>query len=148
VKVILKEDVKTLGKKGATVEVSEGYARNFLMPKGLAVEASTGALKVLAQEKQAVENRKAREEADAKALAAKIEKASVTIVAKIGEGGKLFGSVTAKDIADALQKSTKLSVDKRKIVLEEPIKTLGSYEVPVRLHPQVSTVLKVKVTSE
>jgi large subunit ribosomal protein L9 len=81
-------------------------------------------------------------------LAAKIEKASVTIVAKIGEGGKLFGSVTAKDIADALQKSTKLSVDKRKIELEEPIKTLGSYEVPVRLHPQVSTVLKVKVTSE
>jgi large subunit ribosomal protein L9 len=148
VKVILKEDVKTLGKKGATVEVSEGYARNFLMPKGLAVEASTGALKVLAQEKQAVENRKAREEADAKALAAKIEKASVTIVAKIGEGGKLFGSVTAKDIADALQKSAKLSVDKRKIELEEPIKTLGSYEVPVRLHPQVSTVLKVKVTSE
>ncbi|MGE5509473.1 MAG: 50S ribosomal protein L9 [Chitinophagales bacterium] len=145
-KVILKQDVPTLGKRGATVEVSEGYARNFLMPRGLAVEASEGALKALAVEKKVAENKAAKEEAEARALGEKLKGLEVVIPAKMGEGGRLFGSVTAKDIADALAKQ-KIKLDKKKLELEEPLKHLGTYEVTVKLHPKVHVSLKVQVVS-
>lgn len=145
-KVILKQDVATLGKRGATVEVSEGYARNFLMPRGLVVEASEGALKVLAMEKKVADNKTAKEEAEAKALGEKLGSVEVVVPAKMGEGGRLFGSVTAKDIVEALAKQ-KIKLDKKKLELEEPLKHLGTYEVPVKLHPKVRVNLKVQVVS-
>lgn len=145
-KVILKQDVATLGKRGATVEVSEGYARNFLMPRGLVVEASEGALKVLAMEKKVADNKAAKEEAEAKALGEKLGSVEVVVPAKMGEGGRLFGSVTAKDIVEALAKQ-KIKLDKKKLELEEPLKHLGTYEVPVKLHPKVHVNLKVQVVS-
>ena len=145
-KVILKQDVATLGKRGATVEVSEGYARNFLMPRGLAVEASEGALKALAVEKKVADNKAAKEEAEARALGQKLAELEVVVPAKMGEGGRLFGSVTAKDITDALAKQ-KVKLDKKKLELPEPLKHLGTYEVAVKLHPKVHVNLKVKVVS-
>lgn len=144
-KVILKKDVKNLGTAGKAVEVAEGYARNYLIPRGLATEATPGNLKVLEQQKKAEANRKAKEEQDARRLGDALGRIEVVIEAKTGEGGRLFGSVTAKDIADRLQKVHGLLVDKRKIELDEPIKALGSYKVPARLHPKVTAEIKVKV---
>jgi large subunit ribosomal protein L9 len=146
-KVILKKDVPSLGKKGATVEVSEGYARNYLIPRDLASHATEGALKALAVEQKAVSTKKAREEAEAKALGDKLEKLQVVITAKLGEAGRLFGSVTAKDIAEALARQG-VALDKRKLELSEPIKQLGTYEVLVKLHPTAHVTLKVTVKSE
>lgn len=143
-KVILVKDVPNLGKRGATVEVSEGYARNYLIPRGLVKEASEGALKALAVEQKAAAARMAREEAEARALGEKLAATDVVIPAKLGEGGRLFGSVTAKDIAAALE-AKHLKLDKRKIELAEPIKHLGTYQVPVKLHPKVHLTLSVKV---
>lgn len=143
-KVILKKDVATLGKKGATVEVSEGYARNFLIPRDLAAPATEGALKALAVEQKAVAHRLEREEAEAKALGEKLAKLEVVIPAKVGEAGRLFGSITAKDVADQLAKLG-AAVDKRKLELSEPIKQLGTYQLEAKLHPKVHVKLSVKV---
>ncbi|MCG0314481.1 MAG: 50S ribosomal protein L9 [Calditerricola sp.] len=146
-KVIFLKDVKGQGKKGEVKTVSDGYARNYLIPRGLAVEATESNLKILEAQKRSEAKRKAQELAEAKALAEKLEKTTVTIAAKAGEGGRLFGAVTSKQIAEALAKQG-LAVDKKKILLDEPIRALGTVRVPVKLHPDVTVQLAVTVVEE
>lgn len=145
--VILREDVKSLGKAGEMVRVKPGYARNFLLPRGLAFEATEGNKKRIAAEAKARETRLAGEKAAASALAAKLGAATVALKGKAGEEGKLFGSITAQDIADGLA-AKGLEVDRRRIELEHPIKTLGFHSVAVRLHPEVHAEVKVNVVAE
>jgi large subunit ribosomal protein L9 len=145
--VILREDVKSLGKAGEMVRVKPGYARNFLLPKGLAFEATEGNKKRIAAEAKARDTRLAGEKAAAGALAAKLGAATVALKGKAGEEGKLFGSITAQDIADGLA-AQGLEVDRRRIELEHPIKTLGFHSVAVRLHPEVHAEVKVNVVAE
>jgi large subunit ribosomal protein L9 len=146
-KIIFLQDVKGQGKKGEVKEVSDAYARNVLLKKGLAAEANAANLNKLQAQNKAAE-RKAREELEeAKKLAAVLEKTVVSVKTKAGEGGRVFGSVTSKQIADALE-AMKLKVDKRKILLEEPIKTLGTTVVQVKLHPEVSADVRVHVQAE
>lgn len=147
-KVILQADVKTLGKKGQVIEVAEGYGRNYLLPRGLAVEASDGNVKAQAQKTAFDAKRKAQELDAAKQLAARLEQAEIVIKTKQGESGRLFGSVTSKEIAEALSKKHGLTIDKRKIELKETIKSLGSYDFIVKLHPEVQAKIKVVVTGE
>ena len=143
--VILKGDVKNLGKKGEKVSVSEGYARNFLLPRGLAAELNAQLMSEL-KNKQSSEKFRAEEELKtAKENAAKINGAIVTVKAKGGANGKLFGSVTVKEIASAVNAAFNISVDKRKLVAED-IKAFGTYNVQVKLHPNVTADFKVKVT--
>ncbi|GAB6934973.1 MAG: 50S ribosomal protein L9 [Bacillota bacterium] len=146
-KVIFLKDVKGQGKKGEVKTVSDGYARNYLIPRGLAVEATESNLKTLEAQKRSEAKRKAQELAEAKALAEKLEKTTVTIAAKAGEGGRLFGAVTSKQIAETLAKQG-LAVDKKKILLDEPIRALGTVRVPVKLHPDVTVQLAVTVVEE
>ena len=145
--VILREDVKSLGKAGEMVRVKPGYARNFLLPRGLAFEATEGNKKRIAAEAKARDTRLAGEKAAASALAAKLGAATVALKGKAGEEGKLFGSITAQDIADGLA-AQGLEVDRRRIELEHPIKTLGFHSVAVRLHPEVHAEVKVNVVAE
>ncbi|MEG6584384.1 50S ribosomal protein L9 [Dendrosporobacter sp. 1207_IL3150] len=146
-KVILQEEVKKLGKKGDIIEVSEGYARNFLLPKKLAVEATATNVNSINQ-KKASEARKQQQAIDeAKLLAAQISKLEVTIPVKTGEGGKLFGSVTAKDIADALVAQHKIDLDKRKIEIKDAIKGLGTYPVTIKVHPEITSRIQVHITA-
>jgi large subunit ribosomal protein L9 len=145
--VILREDVKTLGKAGELVRVRPGYARNYLLPQGLAYEASEGNKKRIAGEQKARTAKAAEERAGAEAEAAKLGAVAVTIRAKAGEEGKLFGSVTSQDIADALAAQGQ-AVDKRRIELEHPIKMLGWHTVPVRLHSEVMAEVRVQVVPE
>ena len=143
--VILKSDVKNLGKKGEKVSVSEGYARNFLLPRGLAAELNAQLMSEL-KNKQSSEKFRAEEELKtAKENAAKINGAIVTVKAKGGANGKLFGSVTVKEIASAVNAAFNISVDKRMLVAED-IKAFGTYNVQVKLHPNVTADFKVKVT--
>jgi len=144
-KVILQQDIKGTGKKGQIIQVSDGYARNFLLPKGLAIEASTGNLNALKTKKEAEEHRKEREKQEAQKLAEKLSGLTVTVKAKAGENGKLFGSITSKEIADVLEKQHHVKIDKKKINLTEPIKTLGALTVDVRVYPEISASLKVEV---
>lgn len=144
-KVIMLQTVKKIGQEGQIVEVSEGYARNFLLPKAYAVEASKGNVKNLDEKKQAEGRKKGKELEAAKKFAQKIDNTPLTITAKSGEGGKLFGSVTSKDLAELLAKKG-IKVDKRKIELSEPIKSLGEYEINIKLYPEVSSTLKVKIS--
>lgn len=146
-KVIFLKDVKGQGKKGDVKELSEGYVRNFLLPQGLAKLASDGNLKTLEVQNAAEQKKKDKEKEDAQALAAHIEKMTVIVKTKAGEGGRLFGAVTSKQIAEALE-AQGVRVDKRKIELEEPIRTLGVTQVPVKLHPQVKASLKVQTAEE
>jgi len=143
--VILLEDVKKLGKKGDLVDVSDGYARNFLFPRNLAKEATEGSLKQLKQEKDALAKKKQKELEQAKELAKVLSNTTVTLKVKAGEQGKLFGSVTSKDISEALKKQYNIEVDRRKIELQEPIKSLGSYKVDIKLAPEVDAKLSVKI---
>ncbi|MDE7247952.1 MAG: 50S ribosomal protein L9 [Lachnospiraceae bacterium] len=144
-KVILLEDVKSLGKKGDIVEVSDGYARNFVLPKKLGVEANSKNMNDLKLQK-ANADKVAKEQLEAaKELAGVLETKEVTLKMKSGEGGKAFGSVSSKEIAQAAKEQCSLELDKKKIQLPEPIKALGVYEVSVKLHPKVTGKLKVKV---
>lgn len=144
-KVILLQEVKKLGAKGDVIEVSEGYARNFLLPKKLADIANSTNVNNAAQ-KKASEARKHQQAIDeAKVMAAQLGKVEVSIPVKTGEGGKLFGSVTSKDIADALAAQHGISLDKRKIELKEAVKAVGTYPVTVRVHPEISTQIKVHI---
>ncbi len=143
--IVLLEDVKALGKKGELVKVNDGYARNFILPKKLGVEATAKNLNDLKLKKANEAKVAAEQLAEARALAAELEKDSVTLSIKAGEGGRAFGSVSTKEIAKALSDQRKLEVDKKKIVLAEPIKSLGTFEVPVRLHREVTATLRVKV---
>lgn len=147
-KVILTEDVKSLGKKGDVVDVSDGYARNFLISKKKGVEATAANLNNL-KLKNANDEKVAKENLEeAKRLADEISKKEVTLKIKTGEGGKTFGSVSSKEIAAAAADQCGLELDKKKIVLKDPIKTIGEYRVPVKLHPQVTAELKVTVLEE
>lgn len=144
-KIILIQDVKKLGKKGEIVEVSDGYARNYVLPQKLGLEATNKNLNDLKLQKQKEEKDAKKLFDDAKELAAKIEKQVVTVKMKAGEGGKVFGSVSSKEIAEAMKKQCSLEIDKKKIQLQEPIRSFGFHEVGIRLHPQVTGTLRVKV---
>lgn len=146
-KVILLEDVKNLGKGGESVSVADGYARNFLIPRKLALGASPAALKVYENEAKARVKKREREKKEAQALAEKIGGLSLTIARIAGEDDKLFGSVTNGDIAESLAKEG-FKVDKRDIDLPEPLKALGIFEVPVALHPEVKAQVKVWVVKQ
>ena len=145
-KIILLEDVKALGKKGEIVNVSDGYARNCIFPKKLGLEATSKNLNDLKLQK-ANEDKKAQALLDeAKELAKKVEAGKVTLSIKVGEGGRTFGSVSSKEIAAEVKKQMDLDIDKKKIQLKDAIKTLGTHEVPVKLHAKVTATLKVVVT--
>lgn len=146
-KVFLKEDVKNLGRMGEVLSVADGYARNFLLPKKLAVEANTKNIKEFEHYKKMIQEKAAKVRDAAKLSADKISAVSLTIKAKAGEEEKLFGSVTTMDIAEAL-KAEGYDIDKKKISLEEPIKRLGSYSVEVKIHPEISASVKVNVVAE
>lgn len=144
-KVILLEDVKSLGKKGQIVEVSDGYARNFVLPKKLGIEATGKNMNDLKLQK-ANEEKVAKEQLDAaKDFAAELEKKEVVLSIKTGEGGKTFGSISTKEIAEAAKTQCNMEIDRKKIQLPEPIKSLGAYEVSVKLHHKVTGKLKIKV---
>ena len=144
-KVILLEDVKALGKKGQVVEVSDGYGKNFILKKKLGVGANGANMNDLKLQK-AQNEKLAKEQLEAaKAMAASLEEMSVTLSIKAGEGGKAFGSVSSKEIASAYKEQNGVEIDKKKIQLPEAIKTFGTHEVPVKLHPQVTGTLRVKV---
>ncbi len=144
-KVILLEDVKSLGKKGDIVDVSDGYAKNFLLTKKKGVEANSKNMNDLKLKKANDEKVAAQNLEDAKALAADIENKTIVLKLKAGEGGKTFGSVSNKEIAEAAKAEYGLDIDKKKIVINEPIKSLGTYDVTVKLHPKVTGTLKIKV---
>lgn len=144
-KIILKEDVKNLGKKGQVVNVSDGYARNYVIPRKLGVEANNVNMNDL-KLKKANEEKIAREQLEAaQSFAEELEKKEVTVFIKSGEGGKTFGSVSSKEIAEAAKKQCGMEIDKKKIQMPEAIKSLGVYEIVVKLHPKVTGKLKVKV---
>jgi large subunit ribosomal protein L9 len=145
--VILREDVKSLGKAGEMVRVKPGYARNYLLPHGLAFEATEGNKKRIAAETRARNMRSQAERGEAERAAAELSAVSVTLTGKAGEEGKLFGSITAQDIAAALAAQGH-QVDRRRIELEHPIKTLGQHAVGVRLHPEVHAEVRVSVVAE
>lgn len=146
--VILNKDVKGTGKAGDVVKVSDGYARNMLIPKGLATEATQGNIRHLEKQKDIAAEKKAEEKAAAKKQAEKIGKLTVTIKTKAGDGGKIFGSITSKDIAEGLKSQHGIEVDKKKIQLSSPIKQTGEMSVDIKLYSEVSAELKVKVEAE
>ena len=146
-KVILKQDVHNLGKKNDMVNVNDGYAKNFLIPKDMAMEASSTAVNEMKMRQNADKSRKENELASAKKIQSKINGISLTFVSKAGENGKLFGSITSKDISEKLLKENKISVDKRKINLQEAIKAVGTHEIEIKLHAGVSSTLKVIVVN-
>ncbi len=146
-KVILKQDVKGTGKKGSVIEVSDGYAKNFLLKKGLAEQASSVAINSLKLQKEAEERKRAEEIKEIKALAAKIDKTEVTLTIKCGENGKVFGSITSKEIALKLE-DLGYVIDKKKILLKEPIKTVGSFPVDIRMMEGVIAKITVTVKPE
>lgn len=145
--VILKEDVPKLGHRGDVVKVAEGYGRNFLLPKKLAIEANAANKAVIEQMKAAAVRRTARERSDAEALAKQFDGVSLHFTRRAGESDQLFGSVTTSDIASELE-SRGFNVDRRKIQLNEPLKNLGEFDVPIRLHKDVTTHIKVTITKE
>jgi large subunit ribosomal protein L9 len=147
-KVILRSDVTDLGKRGDILDVADGYARNFLVPKGLAMKASAGASAQAASMRRARDLRDAQDRAAAEALATTLVPKVITVAARAGSEGKLFGSVTASDIAAAVEEQTKVVLDRRKIVLHEPIKTLGTHTVPVKLHADVEFPVTLDVVAE
>jgi len=148
VKVVLLQDVKALGKKDDIVNVSDGYARNFLFPKKLAVEATAGKLNEINDKKSSLENKKRKELEEAKKLAERLNNIEIVIKTKAGVNGKLFGSITAKDIADLIKENHKIEIDKKKIVLEDAIKSLGTHEIEIKVYPEVVAKVKVTVSQE
>lgn len=146
-KVILRQNFEALGRVGELVEVKDGYARNFLLPRGIAYSASKGNVRALEEEKKIIDKRGRQQLADAEMLSSELEKISVTIPVQVGEEDKIFGAVTTQMIADAL-KEKEYDIDKRKIEIDEPIKSLGIYGVSIKLHPTVTTKIKVWVVRE
>lgn len=147
-KVILQQDVRGQGKKGQMIEVAEGYARNFLLPKKLAIPATADAMNTMRLQEKARKAEEARQKAEAEEIAAKLKGCVVKLSAKGGAGGRLFGAVTAKEISEGLYKQYGLEIAKQKIVLEEPIKGFGSYELKVKLGFEVVSTLYVVVNEE
>jgi large subunit ribosomal protein L9 len=146
-KVILKADVKGTGKKGQTVEVSDGYARNFLFPRNVAVEASAGALKTLEEAQQALARKQERIIADVKALRDKLDGQTIKVPARTGDGGRLFGSITNKDIAEAITKFLGKDFDRKQIELNTPIKTLGMFPVGLKFGHNITGTVNVEIVS-
>lgn len=147
-KVILQQDVKKVGSKGDIVEVSEGYGRNFLLPKKLAVEATAANLETAKQKANSAARKKQQATDEARLLAAQLEKVSVKVAVRLGEGGKLFGSVTGKDVADALMKEKGIEVDRRKIALKSEVTGPGEYEAVIKVHPEIQSTIGVLVVAE
>lgn len=147
-KVIFLKDVKGQGKKGQVKEVSEGYATNFLLPRGLVRPATEGNVKTLENQAAAEQRRKDNEKEEAQQLGKKLDELTLTMKAKAGEGGRLFGAITSKQIAETLAATQGISIDKRKIELGEPIRHMGLFQVSVKLHTEVKATLKVQVTEE
>ncbi|MDI6892866.1 MAG: 50S ribosomal protein L9 [Actinomycetota bacterium] len=145
VKIILREDLASLGKAGDVVTVAPGYARNFLLPRGLAAEATPGNLKQLELKKQVLARKEEELKKEAEAQAGVLEGQTVKIPAKVGRDGRLYGSITAKDIAEAIAEQKKIVVDKKKIVLEEAIKVMGTHSIAVRLHPDVEARVNLEI---
>ena len=145
--VILKEDVPKLGHRGDLVKVAEGYGRNFLLPKKLAIEATAGNKKVIEQMKAAAVRKAQKDKTDAEALASQLNAVTLTLVRRSGEHGQLFGSVTSSDIAAELEKKG-FTIDRRKIELDQPIKTTGEFTAPIRLFRDVTATVKVEVKKE
>lgn len=147
-KIILLEDVKTLGKKGDIVDVADGYARNAILPKKLGIEANGKNMNDLKLQK-ANEAKVAKEQLEAaQAFAKEMEDDKVVVSIKAGEGGRTFGSISGKEIAQAYKEQCKKEIDKKKLVIKEPIRTFGVFEIPVKLHPKVTGVLRVQVTEQ
>jgi large subunit ribosomal protein L9 len=144
-RIVLRDDVDNLGKKGEIVDVADGYARNYLVPRGLALKASSGSQKQADAMKRNREARERRDREGAQTLAAQFEGRTITIKARAGGEGRLFGSVTANDIAEAVQKQTGADIDRRKLTLDEPLKELGGVDLQVRLHPDVIATIHVEV---
>ena len=147
-KIILKQDIRGKGKKGQMIEAAEGYARNYLIPRGLAVEATADAVNTMNLQAKAKAKADAEAKAEALAIAEKLKSCQVKIAAKGGEGGKLFGAITGKEIAAALAEQFSLTIDGKKLVLEQPIKSFGSYEVKAKLGYEVSGTVYVLVIQE
>jgi large subunit ribosomal protein L9 len=147
-KVILRTDVDSLGKRGDILDVSDGYARNFLVPRGLAMKASAGASDQAASMRRARDLRDAQDRASAEALATTLVPRVITVAARAGGEGRLFGSVTTADISAAIEAQTNVQIDRRKLVLPEPIKTLGTHIVPAKLHADVEFPVTVDVVAE
>ena len=147
-KVILQQDVKGQGKKGQMVEVSEGYARNFLLPRKLAIAATTDAINTMNLKEKARKAEEARQKAEAEATAEKLKECMVKLTAKAGNGGRLFGAVTTKEISEGLKAQFGLDIPKQKLVLEEPIKAFGSYQIKAKLGFEVSGTVYVSVYEE
>jgi large subunit ribosomal protein L9 len=147
-KVVLREDVDHLGHKGDLLEVADGYARNFLVPRGLAMKATKGVVAQANAMRRSRSARDVRDRADAEEIATRLGAATIQLRVRAGEAGKLFGSVTSTDVAEAVQAQTGVEVDRRTLDLPEPIKELGAAEVPVRLHPDVVATLHLEVIAE
>ena len=145
-KVILQQDVKGQGKKGQMVEVSEGYARNFLLPRKLAIPATTDAINTMNLKEKAKRAEEARLKAEAQEIAEKLKECQVKLTAKAGTGGRLFGAVTTKEISDGLKKQFNLDIPKQKLVLDEPIKAFGTYQVKAKLGFEINGTVNVSVT--
>lgn len=146
-KVILSQDVKKLGKKGEIVEVQEGYGRNFLLPRKLAVLATAQSMNVAKQQAGSKARKEAMASDEAKLMASQLEKVEVTIPVRIGEGGKLFGSVTGKDVSEALNKQN-IDIDKKKISIKDNITGTGVYEAVIKVHPAITSTVKVNIVAE
>ena len=147
-KVILQQDVRGQGKKGQLVEISDGYARNFLLPRKLAVPATAENINTMKQQEKARQAQMAAEKAEAQALAEKLQGIQVKLAAKAGEGGRLFGAVTSKEIAEALSAQFGLNIAKTKLVLDEPIKSCGGYQIKAKLGYEIMGTVKVMVVEE
>ncbi len=147
-KVILLEDARGIGKKGAVLNVADGYARNYLIPRKIAVEANESNMRSLNQEKKRQDDRARRVLSEAQVAAKVLENATVKVKAKAGESGRLFGSITSKDIADAIEKNFKLTVDRKHIEIDDQVKTIGLYLATLRLHQDVEVKINVHVVSE
>lgn len=144
-KIILFEDIERVGAKGQTVQVADGFARNYLIPKKLAIAATPSALKERQEREKILKRKEEKFKADAEETAQILKKTVLTIPMKVGEDDKLFGSITAGDISKAIQKARNIKIDKKKVVLEENIKKAGSYSIPIRLHPEVEAKIKLQV---
>lgn len=143
--IILLQDVKSLGKKGDIIKANDGYARNYILPKKLGIEATPKNLNELKLQKQNADKVAAQQLADAKAFAEEMAEKEITVTLKAGEGGRTFGSISSKEIAEEAKKQLDYNIDKKKIQLKEAIKSFGYHEVPIKLHPQVTATLKVHV---
>lgn len=147
-KLILTRDVKDLGKSGQVVNVADGYARNFLLPRKLAIQADAGALAAVEKKRKVLEAKGEKLLAEAQEIAEKINNLQVKVTGKAGSGTKLYGSVTNQEIADALMAQHSISVDKRKIHITDPIKSIGTFEVPIKLHHDVTATIHVEVAAQ